>query len=76
MCIYIYICIVRYKYIASAKMNPVLREAMLFLLSHVNNDEIVPRRVCIHLLKPCLNSCDSAYVLVTRYIALHSTCTG
>ena len=33
--------IVRYEYIASANMTPVLREAMIFGLHHVKHNEIV-----------------------------------
>ena len=55
--------IVHYEYMALAKHTSVLREAMLLFLealevnpapqSVVNNDTIVARRVCGHLLKPC-----------------------
>ena len=40
------------------------------ILNHiepVNNSKLVPRRVCIHLLKPCLNNCLSGYLFVTHY---------
>ena len=37
---------VHYEYIASAKMTPVLREAVLLLLEPQNVGTFEPRRVC------------------------------
>ena len=46
------------EYMSSAKMTPFSREAMLFIVeprrfAASNCSKNVPRRVCIHLLKPC-----------------------
>ena len=50
--------IVHYEHIASTKVTPVLREALLFIFeprrfAASDYSKRVPRRVCDHLLKPC-----------------------
>ena len=47
--------IVHYEYMALAKKNSVLREAMLPY--SLNNSKIVPHRVFGHISKPCYSSC-------------------
>ena len=66
----------RNEYLASAKMTPVLREAMLcyfearcFVASDYN--ENVPRRVCGHLLKPCFKQSCSGYLFVMHCNTKH-----
>ena len=44
--------IVHYEYIASAKMTPVLREAMLFIFEPRRVGAFEPPRVCGDFLKP------------------------
>ena len=59
--------VAHYEYLASAKKTSVLREAMFLFFEPrrlgANNDKIVPRRVCRHLLKP--ENCFSDYLFVT-----------
>ena len=61
---------VHYEYMALANNTSILREAMVcyVCLNHdlvcKVNSEIVPRRVCGHLLKPC-------YVYIYIYIYIY-----
>ena len=49
--------LVHYEYMALAQNTSVLREAMLLFLEPVNNNKIVPRRVCIHFFEAAFKQC-------------------